>query len=124
MFVGSYNTPPQKNRPGRAGKVGTEMAFRTKDRAPHWVRFMLNQKGKTFADIDRAEGFRAGIACLACRRPSAAAETAIATALGLDPREIWPSRFDPRTGRRLSPQPMQNYRDRQRLRTSQKAKAA
>lgn len=85
---------------------------------------MLNQKGLTFAHIDRAQGFRAGISCLTCRRPCAAAEQAIADALGLDPREIWPSRFDPRTGARLSPQPMQNYRDRYRLGTSQKAKAA
>lgn len=89
-----------------------------------WVRFKLNEKGLTFADIDRAAGLRTGIACLTARRPHPAGEKAIAEALGLDPIEIWPSRFDPRTGARLSPQPLANYRDWQRLRTGQKAKAA
>lgn len=100
------------------------MAIRSKDRAPQWVRFKLNEKGLTFADIDRMAGLRSGIACLTARHPHAAGEEAIAAALDLEPIEIWPSRFNPRTGARLSPQPMRNYRDRQRLRTGQKAKAA
>lgn len=85
---------------------------------------MLNRKGLTFADVDRTHGLKQGIACITTRHPHEAGEKAIADALGLDPSQIWPSRFNPQTGARFRPQPMENYRDRGRLRTSQKAKAA
>ncbi len=85
---------------------------------------MLNRAGLTFAEIDRKYGLKTGIAAATTRHPHEAGEKAIAEAIGYDPRDIWPSRFDSQTGARFRPQPMKNYRDRPRLRTSQKAKAA
>lgn len=85
---------------------------------------MLNRKGLTFADVDRMFGLKEGVARKAARHPYLDGELAIAEALSLSPRQLWPSRFDPKTGQRLKPQPMKNYTDQPRLRTSQKQRAA
>ncbi|WP_374653078.1 transcriptional regulator [Dongia sp.] len=100
------------------------MARKSRDLAPEEIRYRLNRKGLTFADIERQHGLKSGIARMTSRHPHIAGEQAIAAALGLAPHQIWPSRFDPETGVRLTPQPVENYRDRPRLRTSQKRKAA
>ncbi|MBO6808423.1 helix-turn-helix domain-containing protein [Thalassospira sp.] len=96
---------------------------RKHDKSPQEIRFELNQKGLTFADVDRASGFRVGTTRDATRHPHAEGEQAIAEALGLRAKDIWPSRYDAK-GKRLKPQPSQNYTDRPRLRHCLKEEAA
>jgi lambda repressor-like predicted transcriptional regulator len=94
------------------------------DKSPAEIRFLLNCRGLTFADVERRFGLPDGTGRNASRRPYHAAEMAIAEALELPPCQIWPSRYDPKTGERLSPQPKGNYTNPPRLRTSQKGDAA
>jgi lambda repressor-like predicted transcriptional regulator len=100
------------------------MARKPRDRAPEQIRYLLNRKGLTFADVDRMFGLKSGTARSTTRHPHLEGELAIGEALDLRPSQLWPSRFDPKTGARLKPQPACNYRDRPRLRTSQKREAA
>lgn len=88
------------------------------------IKYQLNRKGWTFADVDRTFGLRDGTARKAARLPLFGGEMAIAEALSLSPRQIWPSRFDTKTGGRLRPQPPQNYNVKPRFRGSQKGIAA
>jgi lambda repressor-like predicted transcriptional regulator len=94
------------------------------DKPPAEIKFLLNSRGLTFADVDRAYGLKEGAARKAVRHPYFDAEFAIAEMLGTSPRQLWPSRFDAETGVRLTPQPSKNYTDQPRLRASQKQKAA
>ena len=94
------------------------------DKSPEEIRFLLNRKGLTFADIDRMFGLAEGIARNASRRPYLDGELAIAEALSLSPRQIWPSRYSPETGERLRPQPAANYTVPPRFGASQKGEAA
>lgn len=100
------------------------MARARADKSPEEVRFLLNRKGLTFADVDRKHGLKSGVARKTTRHPYLDGELALAEALGLSPRQLWPSRYDPRTGERLKPQPAENYTDRPRLRHRQKRRAA
>lgn len=100
------------------------MARARADTAPEEIRFLLNRKGLTFADVDRAYGLKEGTARKASRAPHFDGELAIAEMLGLSPRQVWPSRFSAQTGARLKPQPVANYTNPPRLHTSQKQKAA
>lgn len=94
------------------------------DKNPKEILFLLNSKGWTFADVDRVFGLLNGIARNAARRPHFDGEMAIAEALSLSPRQIWPSRFNAKTGERLRPQPAENYTTRPQWRSSQKRCAA
>lgn len=96
---------------------------RTTDVSPAKIRYRLNRKGLTFADVDRAYGLKDGTARRAARQPHLDGELAIAEMLSCSPRELWPSRFSP-GGERLKPQPMENYTDPPRLSHRQKRKAA
>lgn len=96
---------------------------RKRDKSPQEIRFNLNRKGLTFADVDRAAGLRVGTTRDAIRHPHAEGEQAIAQALGTQAKDIWPSRYDAE-GKRLKPQPSQNYTDRPRLRHCLKGEAA
>lgn len=97
---------------------------RTADKAPEEIRYLLNRKGLTFADVDRMYGLKGGIARAAARCPHVNGELAIAELLGVSPRQLWPSRYDPRTGERLSPQPATHYRQRPKFRQPRATKAA
>jgi len=97
---------------------------RVADKAPEEIRYLLNRKGLTFADADRMYGLKRGIARAAARCPHINGELAIAELLGVSPRQLWPSRYDPRTGERLSPQPAEHYSDRPKFRQQRPAEAA
>ncbi|MBE0529494.1 MAG: helix-turn-helix domain-containing protein [Rhodospirillales bacterium] len=84
------------------------MSPRTADKNPIEIRYLLNQAGLTFAEVDRDHGLKTGTARATARYPHRAGEHAIAKALGVPPTELWPSRY--RTdGQRLKPQPAANY---------------
>ena len=102
----------------------TRNKARNADKSPEEVRYLLNRKGLTFADIDRMYGLKEGVARKTTRHPYFDGELALAEALSLSPRQIWPSRYDPRSGERLKPQPAENYTDRPVLRHCQKRSAA
>lgn len=100
------------------------MARRRADKTPEEIRFLLNSRGLTFADVDRMFGLKDGVCRKAVRHPYFDGEMAIAEALSLSPRQLWPSRYCARTGTRLKPQPAENYTDQPRLRASQKRRVA
>lgn len=94
------------------------------DMPPGMIRFRLEQKGYTYADVERRFGLPANTACKAAAIPYVKGENAIAAVLGQSPSDIWPSRFDPKTGKRLKPQPAENYSAEPRLRHCLKGEAA
>jgi lambda repressor-like predicted transcriptional regulator len=96
----------------------------TADTSPETIRYLLNMKGLTFADVDRAYGLKDGTARKAARQPNLDGELAIAEMLSRSPRDLWPSRFDPVGGARLKPQPAENYLTPPRLSHRQKQRAA
>lgn len=89
------------------------------DKSPAEIRYMLNRKGLTFADVDRKFGLKDGASRKTARQPHQPGEHAIAEALSLSPRRIWPSRYDAR-GTRLKPQPLENYTNAPTIRTVKK----
>ncbi len=60
----------------------------------------LWKRGTNLRKVALANNFAVPTMSTALRQPCSGAERAIADALGLDPRDIWPERFDAR-GRRL-----------------------
>lgn len=76
---------------------------------PAEIKFKLAQRRLTFAALDRQHGLPDGTCRNAARRPHMRGEAAIADALGLRPRSIWPSRYRP-DGSRIRPLPAANYR--------------
>ncbi|MBF0247002.1 MAG: helix-turn-helix domain-containing protein [Alphaproteobacteria bacterium] len=85
--------------------------------------FLLNRAGWTFMEVDRAFELAPSTASKAAGYPHLNGELAIAKALKTSPSQIWPSRFDA-SGKRLKPQPSQNYKPRRRIRHCQKRRAA
>lgn len=77
----------------------------------------------TFHALDRRAGLSPGACAAAVTLPHEAAEAAIAKALRLKPQKIWPSRYAP-DGRRLKPQPPENYKPSRVRRSCQKSEAA
>lgn len=63
----------------------------------------------TLSEIDKAYGLPAGTAGNAVYEPHLAGERAIAAALKTRPELLWRSRYRA-DGRRLAPQPTENYR--------------
>ena len=84
---------------------------RKRDKRPEDIRYLLNGKGLTFADVDRLFDLRDGTSRDTARHPHADGEKAIAKALCCDAKDLWPSRYDD-DGKRLKPQPVQNYTQR------------
>lgn len=85
------------------------------------ISTQIRKSGWTLRALDRAYGLAPGACSCALTRPYAAAEVAIAAALGREPRRIWPSRYN-RDGRRKRPQPSANYHTRPRhLRSARKS---
>lgn len=99
------------------------MARSPKDKSPEEILYLLSVQGRTCADVDRAFGLQVGTASKTLGYPHARAEQAIASVLHLPAAEIWPSRYDT-SGRRLKPQPAENYKPRRRKRHCQKRRAA
>lgn len=81
---------------------------------PEDIKAAVRKKGITLADVARDAGQNGNALRLALTLPRAEAERAIADALGVHPKVIWPSRYD-EAGNRLSPQPVDNYRHRPRF---------
>ena len=85
------------------------MAPTIEDTPPEEIRYLLAREGFTFADVDRMHGLHPGTARNSARKPYANGEKAISQTLGLPARLIWPSRYEA-DGKRLKPQPRQNYK--------------
>lgn len=79
--------------------------------SPAEIKFKLAQRRVTFAELDRQHELPAGTCRNAARRPHQRGEEAIAEALRMRPRSIWPDRYRA-DGSRIVPQPADNYRPR------------
>lgn len=66
------------------------------------IRYHLIKAGLTCSAIDRQYGLYAHQAQDAIFEPNEAGERAIAAALHMEPKELWPHRFDTKTGKRLT----------------------
>ena len=93
------------------------------DKSPEEIQYLLNRAGWTFRAVDRHFGLTLGTASKSAGYPHLHGELAIAEALGLSPRQIWPSRYNP-FGVRHEPQPTVNYKAVRRVRHCQKRRAA
>jgi len=62
---------------------------------PADVLAALKKRGQSLAGISVANGYHPTAAGKALKQPWPALELLIAGALGLTPKEIWPSRYDP-----------------------------
>lgn len=87
------------------------------------IKADLFLRGLTFAEVDRLHDLPPGTARSAVRHPHPKGEAAIAAALAVEPRQLWPERYDA-SGQRLSPQPLENYRRPPTLRQRRKERAA
>lgn len=85
------------------------LVAKTGDWHPAYIKFRLDLAGHSFAELSRLKRRRDGRAYsrtwahLALYRPHAPGEAAIASAIGVAPLTIWPSRYNadgtPRRGR-------------------------
>lgn len=57
------------------------------------IKSELALRGLSLAAVSTAAGLHRTAASIAIKKPWPKAEQAIATAIGKDPREIWPSRY-------------------------------
>ena len=72
------------------------------------IKYKMMKLGITFADLDRKYNFPRSTCRMAINVPHSKAEQVIADTLGLEPKEIWPSRYNSK-GIRLQPQPTYVY---------------
>ena len=75
------------------------------------IKLLLVERNLTCTELERRAGLPAGACTNALYEPGAAGENAIAKALGTNPQQLWPERFDA-DGIRFVPQPRTNYRTR------------
>jgi Ner family transcriptional regulator len=75
----------------------------------HRIKRLLSDKGLTLAGIDDAYRLAAGTCGNTLQQANLAGERAIAAALRRRPEHLWRSRYHA-DGRRLSPQPPENYK--------------
>lgn len=61
---------------------------------PADVLAALKKRGKTLSGLSRAHGYHATAAGKALKKPWPALEALIAAELGLDPEDIWPTRYE------------------------------
>ncbi|MFK5980843.1 MAG: helix-turn-helix domain-containing protein [Rhizobiaceae bacterium] len=73
------------------------------------IKSSLAENGFTLLGVDRHYKLPKGTAGDTLRNPNQRGEKAIASALGVKPQTLWPSRYNAKSGKRLSPQPSQNY---------------
>jgi Ner family transcriptional regulator len=90
-------------------------ASEMKDWHPADVLAALKKRGLTLAGLSVANGYHATAAGKALKNPWPALEKLIATALGLEPRAIWPNRYTDdgtplakRSGRAMASQRREN----------------
>ena len=95
----------------------------SQDKSPEEIVYLLSTKGYRCTDVDRKFDLSIKATSKALGYPHLQAERAISTVLQLPAYEIWPSRFDA-TGKRLKPQPKENYKSQRRFRHCQKRQAA
>lgn len=72
------------------------------------IKYQLAKKGFSFVSLDRKYGLSRGICRIAVSSPHTKGEQAIAEALGMHPKDIFPNRYD-EYGNRLRPQPKTEY---------------
>lgn len=87
------------------------------------IKSALFLKGLSFAAVDRQFELPRGSAHAATREPNPRGEAALAEVLALEPRVLWPERYDA-CGQRLEPQPLENYRRPQTMRQRRNSRAA
>lgn len=99
------------------------MELKPEDKSPEEILYLLSVRGRTCADVDRSSGFQVGTTSKTLGYPHMRAERVIAAVLQLAAHKIWPSRYDLK-GKRLKPQPAENYKSIRRVRHCQKRIAA
>ena len=73
------------------------------------IKRLLDEKGLTLSSIDADYKLAKGTCGNTLQQANLAGERAIAAALGRRPEHLWRSRYHA-DGRRLSPQPAENYK--------------
>lgn len=84
----SYSDAPKKRPQGRKEKPAG-------DWHPADVKAALEKAGWTLRRLSAHHGFRSKYLAAALRKQHPMAEGLIAEQLGLHPKQIWPSRYDP-----------------------------
>jgi len=112
-----------KNRSGRIGERKSRSKVNT-DWDRHKIRYELARKGYvSLLTLDANNGFKPATISNAIGEPHKKGEQVIAKVLNVPPHVIWPSRYYTKgksLGKRLSPQPSENYRRRNAKGKSQK----
>lgn len=88
------------------------------------IKEALFVRGLSFADVDRKYELPAKTAYTTLREPNQRGEEALAETLALEPKELWPERYDAASGQRFSPQPSNNYRRPSTMRQRRNVRAA
>lgn len=78
------------------------------DRHPEDLKGEIRKRFGTLHTFERRHKLPSHSVSAALRRPYELVEKAIASALGIPPQSLWPSRYDA-NGNRLTPQPPENY---------------
>jgi Ner family transcriptional regulator len=73
------------------------------------IKNRLHMAGYALTDVDKLHKLPANSAHRTLYEPNVRAEKAIARVLGVKPHTLWKERYDQDTGKRLSPQPRENY---------------
>jgi len=81
---------------------------------PEDIKAAVRKRGHTLTDVARRAGLNDAATRLALTLPRAGAEQAIADVLKIHPKIIWPSRYHS-DGKRMKPQPIENYRPERRF---------
>ncbi|WP_029004809.1 helix-turn-helix domain-containing protein [Azorhizobium doebereinerae] len=71
-----------------------------RDWHPEDIKAAIRKKGLTLSAVSRGAGLIDDACRHACSRPHYFGELAIAAALNIPARQIWPSRFDAKGGRK------------------------
>jgi len=73
------------------------------------IKYLIDVAGLSGAAIEKRHNLYSGCVYDTMRCPNKAGEEAIAGALDKKASDLWPERYDPSSGLRLEPQPVQNY---------------
>ena len=87
------------------------------------IREALFIRGLKLADVDRRYSLPKATASTTLREPNPKGEAALCDALGVEPRELFPDRYDS-DGHRLNPQPLENYKNLPTMRQRRSERAA
>lgn len=72
----------------------TRIIPKTEPLRREWIKFQLRAMGTSLAKLAREQGVSRQAAVNALTKPYPKLEAAIAAAIGLEPRTIWPERYD------------------------------